>query len=202
MRTTQTGSRGIRPARPTQVFLGCGTGREQVTGLMPCAILPRGHVVRDQLDQMDDPNIVKADDVADPESPPRLGLDQQGLACAIYALALFGQLFAARSIADRCTWRHAMINRSPQRPPTSRPPPSSERRSSRTNWRRSRRSRCQRRARPWACREPNDSPWLGCCRVRWRSGRGATARRARPVPTASATKRRSAAAIGNERPIG
>ena len=70
----------------------CGTGREQVTGLMPFAILPRGHVVRDQLDQMDDPNIVKADDVADPESPPRLGLDQQGLACAIYALALFGQL--------------------------------------------------------------------------------------------------------------
>ena len=50
----------------------------------------------------------------------------------------------------------------PQRPATSRPPPSSERKSSRTNWRRSRRSRCQRRARPWACREPNDSPWLGC----------------------------------------
>ena len=45
------------------------TGREQVTVLMPCAILPRRHVVRDQLDQMDDPKIVKTDDVADPERP-------------------------------------------------------------------------------------------------------------------------------------
>ena len=50
----------------------CGTGREQVTGLMLYALPPRRHVVRDQLDQMDDPNIVNADDVADPESPPHL----------------------------------------------------------------------------------------------------------------------------------
>ena len=49
-----------------------GTGREQVTGLMLYAIPPRRHVVRDQLDQMDDPNLVNADDVAHPESPQHL----------------------------------------------------------------------------------------------------------------------------------
>ena len=50
----------------------CVTGREQATGLMHCAILPRRHGVRDELDQMDDPNPVNADNVAHLESPQHL----------------------------------------------------------------------------------------------------------------------------------
>ena len=72
-----------------------------------------------------------------------------------------------KAIIDRFfLFRRPMHGKSgyPQRPPTSRHPPSSERRSSRSNWRRSRRSRCPRRRRSRRCRgAPRPGPRSHAC---------------------------------------